>query len=126
MPFIEVLGFERDAARRRAASERMTSGLAEAYGIGEDIISVYFITFDGASYAHAGRLSPGAEHERVLIKVHAYARDEDKRAAAARALTGAVAGASGLRPKNVAVYFLERTPAEVAHEGVLESRRPPR
>ena len=123
MPFIEILGFERDVSRRRKAAEDLTRGLAEAYGISPEIISTYFITLDGTDYAHAGDLDPGADDERVFVKLHAYARDEDLRAAAAAALTKAIAEAYAIRPKNVAVYFLERASSEVSHEGKLQSRQ---
>jgi hypothetical protein len=48
MPFVEVLGFERDVSRRGTACEKLTANLAEAYGINPDIISIYYL---GRSWA---------------------------------------------------------------------------
>lgn len=123
MPFVEILGFENDVSRRRKAAEALTKGLAEAYDISPEIITTYFIGLSGQDYAHAGAFDPGADKQRVFVKLHAFARPEDLRAKAAKALTDAIAGAWDLEPKNVIVYFLERDHSEVAHKGVLQSRQ---
>lgn len=122
MPFVEILGFEKAVSRRRRAAEALTRGLAEAYGISPDIISVYFVGLDGIDYAHAGVLDPGSDKQRVFVKLHAFTRDEDLRAAAAAAMTRAIAEAWTLRPKDVVIYFLDRDRSEVAHDGILQNR----
>lgn len=123
MPFLEVNDFSGDGecsrARRREAARLMTDALASAYDIAPEIISTYFQAFPGEGYAHAGVCPAPEAKRRIFIKIHALRRDVARRSRAADLVTRAAVAAYGAAPKSVVVYFLERSPDEVAHAGVV-------
>jgi phenylpyruvate tautomerase PptA (4-oxalocrotonate tautomerase family) len=121
MPFFEIFDFRATPAQRKAATELLTAALCEAYAIKPDIISAYFIDVGDRSYGHEGFFDEEATENRVFIKVHAFRRPDQLRRVAARMLTQAVAAAYGTPTKAVAVYFFDRDPDQVAHDGVLAS-----
>lgn len=121
MPFLEVFDFEASTQQRQLATSKMTDALCDAYGIAGDIVSTYFVDVGHGAYGHGGFLPTKSEDHRIFVKVHAYRRSDDLRRAAARSITSAVADAYGTRPESIAVYFLDRDPGEVAHNGILAS-----
>lgn len=121
MPFLEVAIFDQHKSERPVLAQRLTDAVAEAFGIEPDIISIYFTALTDQDYAHAGVHAPGTSDQRILVKLHAFRRDVAKRRAVASAMTNAIASTLGTRPENIAVYFLDRDPDEVAHAGALAS-----
>lgn len=97
----------------------MTEGLAAAFGIAPSIITVYFQPVDRGLYVHAGAAAAPQEAMRVFIKVHAFPRDVAMKRPAAASMTQAYAQATGVPPKSIAIYFLDRPAEDVAHGGVL-------
>jgi phenylpyruvate tautomerase PptA (4-oxalocrotonate tautomerase family) len=120
MPFIEITGFDQKEPVRRQLAAGVTRALAAAFGIDEEIVTVYFHPVDAAHYAHAGALAPPGP-ERTFIKVHAFARDVERKRAAARHMCEAAAATLQVPPKNVVIYFFDRPAHDVAHGGVLAS-----
>lgn len=118
MPFIEIIGFDQKPETRRRLSRELTSALAQSFGIGEDIVTVYFQSLQPGDYAHAGELAPPGE-ARTFIKVHAFPRDVALKREAARRMCEAAAGVLGAAPRNVIIYFFDRPAHDVAHGGVL-------
>jgi phenylpyruvate tautomerase PptA (4-oxalocrotonate tautomerase family) len=121
MPFFEVFDFAGTPDRRGKATRLMTKALEEAYGIGPEIISAYFIDVSQNSYGHEGAFPADPDNQRIFVKVHAFRRPDNLRRIAARTLTDAVAEAYEAPPKNVAVYFFDRDPDQVSHAGLLAS-----
>ena len=120
MPFIEITGVAHDDEQRRRLSARLTQSLAGAFGISPDIITIYFLPVAAREYAHAGVLAPPGE-SRSFVKVHAFRRDVAMKRRAAQAMTEAFVESTQTDPKNVAIYFFDRDPQDVAHGGVLAS-----
>lgn len=118
MPFIEITGAAHGEAQRRRLGARLTESLADAFGISPGIITIYFTPVAARDYAHAGVLAPPGEI-RSFLKVHAFRRDVALKRRAAQVMTAAVVEATQSDPKNVAIYFFDREPEEVAHGGVL-------
>ncbi|MBT9386630.1 tautomerase family protein [Pseudooceanicola sp. CBS1P-1] len=121
MPFIEII--DRDATEeiRELATEGMTEGLCEAFGIAPEIVTCYYFSSPNYSYGHAGKYGDKAEIFRTFIKIHAFPRPQEVKAAAARALTSAVVDAYGVSPKSVVVYFCDRDPGDAFHAGVASA-----
>jgi phenylpyruvate tautomerase PptA (4-oxalocrotonate tautomerase family) len=121
MPLLELSAFDPVYRRRADLSPALTEALSKAYGIGKEIITVYYFRIDRQEYAHAGAIPPAAADQRLFIKLHAFRRDRAKRQAAAEALTEAVVGITGIERESVIIYFFDREPDEVAHGGTLAS-----
>ncbi|PTW44522.1 hypothetical protein [Rhodovulum kholense] len=121
MPFIEV--FDRGASEqtRVLATSSMTDGLCTAFGIKPEIVTVYYFSVPENSYAHAGKYGENAEVFRIFVKVHAFPRPQDAKAAAARALTDGLCAAYGAQPKEVIVYFFDRKPEDAFHAGIASA-----
>lgn len=122
MPFIEIIGFDQQIDDRRRLARDMTTAIAHAFGISEDIVTVYFHPIAPIHYAHAGHLAPPGPG-RVFIKVHAFPRPEDLKAKAARDVCQSMVDI-GCSPKDVIIYFFDRERFDVAHAGVLQSTNP--
>lgn len=120
MPFIEVTGFDQKEVIRRKLASGLTTALARAFGIGEDIVTVYFQPVDPLHYAHGGVLAPDGK-ERTFIKVHAFPREVALKREAARHMCEAASAALDVPSKNVVIYFFDRPAHDVAHAGVLAS-----
>ena len=118
MPFIEITGVAHEEEQRRRLSARLTESLAGAFGVSRDIVTIYFVPVAPGEYAHAGVLAPPGEI-RSFLKVHAFRRDVALRRRAAQAMTEAFVEVTKADPKNVAIYFFDRDPQEVAHGGIL-------
>lgn len=124
MPFIEVFDFDATPEQRKNATKTLTEGLCRAYGISEEIVSVYFFNIRENDYGHAGLHGNDASMKRIFLKVHAFSRDEPARRDAARELTDAAMQAySPPSSKHIVVYFLDRDHSQVAHAGTLESAK---
>lgn len=122
MPFIEVFDFDATPAQRETATHNLTDSLCAAYRISPSIVSTYFFDVGANGYGHAGIFGEKAGMRRIFVKVHAFARNETDRAAAAQGLTAAAVQAyNPPSNKHVVVYFLDRDPSHVSHGGVLES-----
>lgn len=121
MPFIEV--FDRDATQetRALATADMTDGLCEAFGIKPEIVTVYYFSIPENSYGHAGKYGEDAETFRIFVKVHAFPRAQEAKAAAARSITEGLRRAYGVQPKGVIVYFCDRNPEDAFHAGVASA-----
>lgn len=119
MPFLEVFDFEAPPTVRKAASERATEALCEAFDVGPETVSIYFFAIAPEAYAHAGKFGQTAESKRIFVKIHAYSRNRAQRSAAAEKVTQALAAAYRTTPKAVVIYFFERATHEVSHAGVL-------
>ncbi|MCA0996804.1 tautomerase family protein [Alloyangia pacifica] len=117
MPFIEII--DRDATEeiREVATKDMTDGLCQAFGIKPEIVTCYYFSAPHYSYGHAGKYGKNAENFRIFIKVHAFPRPQDAKETAAQAITEAVATAYGASPKDVIVYFFDRSPTDAFHAG---------
>lgn len=118
MPFIEITGVNHKDELRQSLSARLTDGIAEAFDISREIVTVYFLTVGPRDYAHAGKLAPQAEF-RTFMKVHAFRRDVAMKRRAAKAMTDAFVATTGCDPKNVVIYFFDRDPQDVAHGGAM-------
>jgi len=118
MPFIEITGVDQKDELRGRLIARLTDGLAEAFDISREIVTVYFRPIAARDYAHAGELAPPAEI-RNFLKVHAFRRDVAMKRRAAKAMTDAFVVTTGVDPKNVVIYFFDRDPQDVAHGGIL-------
>ncbi|MEC5293114.1 MULTISPECIES: tautomerase family protein [unclassified Aurantimonas] len=121
MPFLEVYDFDENPNCRKAATERMTAALSEAYGIAPDIISIYFISIPTNNYGHCGQLPASIANQRIFVKVNAFRRDDNMRRNAAKLLSNSVEEAYGVPGSSVAVYFFDRDPGQVSHAGLLAS-----
>src|SRR5262249_44478121 len=119
MPFLEIITPPGQSIDRAAVANRVTAALAHTFGISPEIISLYFIDIGAEGYAHAGSLE-AAEH-RVFVKIHAFRRDAKQRRSAAAAKAAELGTTCNIPAKNIAIYFLEREPDEVAHAGRLAS-----
>jgi len=121
MPFIEVIDHQPSEETRALATRGMTDGLCEAWGIKPEIVTVYYFSTPDYSFGHAGKHGKYAEKFRIFIKVHAFPRSADLKAAAARTLTDSVTAAYGFDPKSVIVYFLDTDPADAFHGGIASA-----
>lgn len=120
MPFVEITGIAQDEERRARLSARLTEGLAGAFAISRDIVTLYYLPVAASDYAHAGVLSPPGEI-RTFVKIHAFRRDVAMKRLAAAAMTRAIVENTHADPKTIAIYFFDREPQDVAHGGVLAS-----
>ncbi|GGE41327.1 hypothetical protein GCM10007276_18400 [Agaricicola taiwanensis] len=121
MPFFEVFDFGATPQQRAAATRLMTKALCEAYDIKPDIISAYFLDIGPNSYGHEAIFGESAAEKRLFVKLHAFRRPDQMRRTAARSLTDALAKAYGAPSKSIAVYFFDRDPDQVSHDGILAS-----
>lgn len=121
MPYIEVLAPPVSPAGKAALAKSVTDGLIEAFGVGAETITLYFLPVAPSDYAHAGEMGSTQTSQRILLKVHAFRRSEAQRRTAAVALTQGVCAAYGVPGADVAVYFLDRERDEVAHDSKLAS-----
>lgn len=120
MPFVEILAPDLPEVRHPAAAAAVTEALVAALGVAPGTVTLYVPALAPGGYAHAGA-SGAAAQRRAFVKIHAFRRPVERRRAAAASVTRAVAEAYALPPADVAVYFLDREPDEVAHDGRLES-----
>lgn len=118
MPFVEILAPPAGAPAKAALARALTRGITDGFGIGPETVTIYFLPIATGEYAHAGEMGGGGT-QRIFVKVHAFRRDAERRAAVAASVTHAVAAAFEADPEAVAVYFLERAPDEVAHGATL-------
>lgn len=118
MPFIEITGSDQNEDQRRRLSRRLTAGLAEAYTIPVDIVTIYFAPLPSLAYSHAGELAPPGP-VRNFVKVHAFPREVALKRRAAALLTAAFVDVTACEAHNVVIYFFDRDPHDVAHGGVL-------
>ena len=118
MPFIEIIAPPLPEAARQAVAAGITTALCEAFAVGPQTVTAYFIEVPASHCAHAGALG---ETQRLFVKVHAYRRGVAERRRAAALLTPLLAAGYGVPAKALALYFLDRAPDEVAHAGVLAS-----
>ncbi|SCM66138.1 tautomerase family protein [Donghicola eburneus] len=121
MPFIEIIDNDCSQEIREVATESMTKGLCDAYGISADIVTCYYFSAPANSYGHAGKFGTSAEIYRIFIKVHAFPRPQKAKAEAARAITAAAVKAYNADPKHVIVYFCDREPSDAFHAGVAST-----
>jgi phenylpyruvate tautomerase PptA (4-oxalocrotonate tautomerase family) len=121
MPYVEVLAPPAPPQSKAALTRSVTDGLISAFSVGADTVTLYFLPIARGDYAHAGEISPQGKGQRILLKVHAFRRGEAERRAAAAALTRGVCTAYGVPGDDVAVYFIDRDPSEVAHDSKLAS-----
>ena len=119
MPFVEIIIPPRQSMDRAAVANRVTAALVRAFGISREIVSIYFIDIGADGYAHAGSIE--AAEQRLFVKVHAFRRVAEQRRRAAAAITTEIVTICNIPAQNIAVYFLEREPDEVAHAGRLAS-----
>jgi phenylpyruvate tautomerase PptA (4-oxalocrotonate tautomerase family) len=120
MPFIEIVGVAPDQSRRAELCELLTEEMAQVLNISAEIITIYFFDIAPHQYAHAGKLE-GPDRNRVFLKIHAFARDVRYRRQLAESLTEILVKVCEWPRIEIAIYFFERAPEEVAHGGVLES-----
>ena len=118
MPFLEIIAPPLPQAARQAVTASVTTALCEAFGVGPQTVTLYFIEVPASHCAHAGALG---ETQRLFVKIHAFRRDVAARRRAAAALTPLLAAGYGVPAKALALYFLDRAADEVSHAGVLAS-----
>lgn len=118
MPFIEITDSGPEQQIRAEATRGMTDGLCQAFAIKPEIVTCYYNSAPDYSYGHAGKHGKDAENFRIFIKVHAFPRDAEAKAVAARLMTDAVTAAYGAEPKNIILYFIDRAPQDAFHAGL--------
>ncbi|MEI4472899.1 tautomerase family protein [Frigidibacter sp. MR17.24] len=121
MPFIEVIDRDASQETRALATRSMTDGLCAAFAIKPEIVTCYYFSAPDYSYGHAGKHGADAENFRIFVKVHAFPRPQEAKAAAARSITDGVVAAYGATPKDVIVYFLDRDPSDAFHAGLASA-----
>lgn len=121
MPFVEILAPPSGAAAKIAASRALTDAIVQGFGVGPETVSIYVLPVGPADYVHAGEPAQQGVAQRVFVKIHAYRRDAEKRRAVVAAAAKPMAEAFGVGLADVAIYFLERSPDEVAHGDTLAS-----
>lgn len=121
MPYVEILAPRAPPDRRALLAKSITDGLMSAFGVSAQTITLYFLPIAPDQYAHAGEMGTQGVGQRILLKVHAFRRNEAERRAAAVALTEGVCAAYDISGGDVAVYFLDRQRDEVAHDSKLAS-----
>jgi phenylpyruvate tautomerase PptA (4-oxalocrotonate tautomerase family) len=121
MPYLEILAPAASTTAKRVFAQAATDAVVRGFGVEPSTVTLYFVPFAADDYAHEGVLGAPASGSRVFVKVHAYRRGVDQRRAVAAALTPALAACFDTTPQQVAVYFLDRAPDEVAHEGHMAS-----
>lgn len=121
MPYVEILAPPAPPDRRALLAKSITDGLMSAFGVSAQTITLYFLPIAPDQYAHAGEMGRQSAGQRILLKVHAFRRNEAERRAAAVALTEGVCAAYDISGGDVAVYFLDRQRDEVAHDSKLAS-----
>lgn len=121
MPFVEVLAPPSDPAAKTAAARALTDAIVQGFGVGPETVSIYILPVGTADYVHAGESAQAGLPQRVFVKVHAYRRNADKRRAVVAAAARPMAEAFGVGLADVAIYFLERSPDEIAHGDKLAS-----
>ena len=118
MPFIEITDSAPEQGIRAAATRGMTDSLCQAFAIKPEIVTCYYNSSPDYSYGHAGKHGKLAEKFRIFIKVHAFPRDSEAKATAARLMTDAVAAAYETDPTSIVIYFIDRAPQDVFHAGM--------
>lgn len=119
MPYLEILGPRVGVSEKRAAVAAVTEAIVSAFLVQPATVTVYFLAVADEDYGHAGALGTGARDMRVFAKLHAYRRGVAERRAAAAGVTRALARCFATAPADVAVYFMDRMPDEVAHAGAM-------
>jgi len=122
MPFLHIMGLESGDSGRRQLARRLTGVIVDSLAVDADSVTIYFAAHDRAHYAHGGEMS-SPTRRRIFVNLHILARDVGLRRAVAAGVCAAIADVTGCEPRNIAVYFHERAPDEVAHAGILESER---
>lgn len=125
MPYVEILAPPLPAGRRQQVASAVTEGICQAFSVGPETVTLYFLEIAPGAYAHAGVLGALPEEQRIFVKVHAYRRGIAERRQAAASLTAPLAVLYGTTPKTLAVYFLDRAMDEVAHAGRLAADAEP-
>ena len=125
MPYVEILAPSLPAERRQQVAIAVTEGVCQAFSVGPETVTLYFLDIAPSAYAHAGVMDASPEEQRIFVKVHAYRRGIAERRHAAAALTAPLAALYGITPKALAVYFLDRATDEVAHAGLLAADAEP-
>lgn len=120
VPFIEVVSPQGVIRQPQSLARDLTQALVDAWGVSPEIVTTYVHEVPQTHYAHAGVAAPPPEAQRVFVKLHAFPRDHEAKRRAAASLTQALETAVG-SAKNIAVYFFDRAPSDVAHGGRLES-----
>jgi len=121
MPYVEILAPRAAESNKRVVTTAVTDGIVASFGVDPSTVTIYFQPVEDGDYAHEGALGYGDAPARIFVKVHAYARSMEARRAVAQALTPALADCFGTTTANVAIYFLDRTRDEVAHDGHMAS-----
>lgn len=121
MPMIEILSPHRLTQAATQAAPSLCGALSGAWGIPVSIVTVYVVALPDGAYVHAGEVEGGPA--RLFVKLHAFRRTEAARQAAATALTACFAQ-TGIPAKDVILYFIDRSPDEVAHDGTLQRAHP--
>ena len=121
MPFVEILAPPAPPDARAALARGVTDGITRGFGGGPETVTIYFLPVEPGAYAHAGEMGMDARSQRVFVKIHAFRRDTAKRRAVAASVTEAVGSALSADPADIAVYFMELEPDEVAHGARLAS-----
>jgi len=117
IPFVEILGPDTEPPTRRRIASGVTQAVIAAYAAAADTITIFFTPIAAEAYAHGGVYGTEGRPQRVLVKVHAFARTLPQRRRLAALLTECIASAHGIPSAEIAVYFLDRAPDEVAHGG---------
>ena len=117
MPYVEILAPALPTAQRQIAVNRVTAGVIDAFAVDIDTVTIFFIPVAPDEYAHAGQIGPQGRAQRVLVKVHAFGRALPQRRHAATTLTAGLVEAYGIPAEDIAVYFFDRHPDQVAHAG---------
>ncbi|MBP0495331.1 tautomerase family protein [Pararoseomonas indoligenes] len=125
MPYVEILAPPILAEGRQKVATAVTDGLCDAFSVGPETVTIYFLDIAPGAYAHAGTMGALPEEQRIFVKVHAYRRGIPERRKAAAALTEPLATLYGTTAKTLAVYFFDRARDEVAHAGLLSSDAEP-
>lgn len=119
MPFVEIFAPPAHPDATAALARGVTEGITTGFGVGPETVTIYVLAVEPAAYAHGGEMGTGSRAQRLFVKIHAFRRDTAQRRAVASSVTEAVAAALGADPADIAVYFFDRAPDEVAHGGRL-------
>lgn len=124
MPYVEVLAPPVAVARKHALAQRITHDIVRVFGVTPSTVTLYFSPVEPGNYVHEGQFEVSPAGPRVFVKLHAYRRDPALRRMLAQSLTPALAQCFDTSSANVAIYFMDRQPDEVAHDGSLASDGP--
>jgi phenylpyruvate tautomerase PptA (4-oxalocrotonate tautomerase family) len=123
MPFVEIAGIEAEDEALAQIARGVTDAVVDTLSVPRDTVTIYFASFDRRRYAHGGSIAAAARR-RIFVKLNILMRSLPVRRNAAAAVCAAIAGPINYDPRNIAIYFNERSADEVSHAGVLECDRP--